>query len=69
VYLPAGSWTNWNGTKTFAGPVATSETYGLGDIPLFVRGGGLLALKTMASVAAHADPVVWAAWPGAAIWR
>jgi alpha-glucosidase (family GH31 glycosyl hydrolase) len=66
VYLPAGTWATWNGTKTFTGPVATAETYGPGDIPLFVRGGGLLALKTMASVAAHADPVVWAAWPGAA---
>ena len=66
VYLPAGTWVSWNGTQTFAGPATTAETYGLGDIPLFVRGGGLLALKTMASVAAHADPVVWAAWPGAA---
>ena len=66
VYLPAGAWTNWNGTKTFVGPLTTSEVYGLGDVPLFARAGTLLALKTMSSVAAHADPLVWAALPGGA---
>lgn len=62
-----GSWANWNGTQTWAGPVQTNEVYGLGDIPLFVNPAfGPLPLKTLASVAApFPDPLVWAVWPGA----
>ncbi len=67
VYLPAGAWSNWNGTAVYAGGAqAPPLAYGAGDIPLFVR-GGILPLKTMASVAADfPDPLVWALFPGAA---
>ena len=66
VYLPEGTWTDWNGTAMHTGPTTISATYGAGDMPLFVRDGGLLPLKTIASVARYADPVVWALWPSAA---
>jgi len=68
VYLPAGEFSNWNGTKTFAGPQTTAETYDLGDVPLFPRAGALLALAAPATASAAApvaDPLVWAVWPGA----
>ena len=55
-----------NGTRVSTGPTTISDVaYGLGDVPLFVR-GGILPLKTMASVAGNfPDPLVWALWPGA----
>ncbi len=64
VYLPAGTWSNWNGTQTWDGPATVDLPYALQDVPLFVR-GGILPLKTMASVAGNfPDPLVWALFPG-----
>ena len=71
TYLPSRSevWSNWNGTAVFntsAGPVNASAAYGLGDIPLFVRSGGLLPLSTMSDVFGDfPGTLVWAVWPGA----
>lgn len=40
--------------------------YGLGDIPLFVRGGAVLPTRTMVSAyLSVADPLVWVVAPGA----
>jgi alpha-glucosidase len=67
VYLPSGSWSNWNGSAVTAGPATVTADYGVGDIPLFARAGALLPLKTMASVTGNfPDPLVWVAFPGAA---
>lgn len=67
TYLPGGTWSNWNGTRISSGPATISDViYGLGDIPLFVR-GGILPMKSMASVVGNfPDPLVWALFPGAA---
>lgn len=65
VYLPAGTWSNWNGTNTWEGPAVVDLPYALGDVPLFVR-GGILPLKTMASVTGNYPDLVWALFPGAA---
>jgi alpha-glucosidase (family GH31 glycosyl hydrolase) len=68
VYLPAGTWSDFNGTvATTTGGVTDTRLYGVGDIPLFVKGGALLPFKTMASVAGNfPDPLVWVAFPGGA---
>ena len=70
VYLPAPgpgtAWASWNGTELYsaAGSLPPGLAYGAGDVPLFVR-GGVLPLKTMASVAsAFPDPLLWAVFPG-----
>ena len=61
---PGALWASWNGTATYAAGAVEGVLYGPGDIPLFVR-GGLLPLKTMASVAGNfPDPLVWALFPG-----
>lgn len=58
-------WTDWNGTRSFKGPLLTEPTfYGLGDLPIFARQGAVLPMKTNASVtAAFADPLVLAVFP------
>jgi alpha-glucosidase len=72
LYLPAtggppgSQWSNWNGSATYDRGPLEGGVFGLGDIPLFVR-GGVLPLKTMASVAGNfPDPLVWALFPGSA---
>jgi len=66
VWLPSGTWSNWNGTKTYIGPTVVTLDYGVQDIPLFVRAGAVIALQTAASVVSpFADPVVWTLFPGA----
>lgn len=65
VWLPEGSWTNWNGTQSWSGPtVVDNVLYGLQDIPLFAKAGCVIPMKTMESVTAvAADPLIWAVWP------
>jgi alpha-glucosidase (family GH31 glycosyl hydrolase) len=66
VWIPSGLWSNWNGTAVIQGPTVSTVTYGLGDIPLFVKAGSLVPLQTMASVFGNfADPLLWTAWTGA----
>jgi len=66
VWLPSGTWSNWNGTKTYEGPTVVTQDYSLQDIPLFVRAGAIIPLQTSASVvSSFADPVMWTLFPGA----
>jgi len=66
VWLPAGTWSNWNGTKTYQGPTVVTQDYGVQDIPLFVRAGAIIPLQTGASVvSSFADPIMWTLFPGA----
>ena len=67
TYLPAGKWSNWNGSTVIAGPATVRSAVALSEIPLFVRDGGLVPLKTMSSVADdYPTLLVWTVWPGAA---
>jgi hypothetical protein len=44
VYLPAGRWLNYNDRATvYAGGASVSVDAPLGTLPLFVRGGGIIA--------------------------
>lgn len=68
VWLPAGTWSNWNGTQVFAGPVLTTGlAYGRQDIPLFARSGSLLPLAQAGDVTTNfAETLLWTVFPGAA---
>ena len=47
------------------GPGEHTADYGLSDIPMFVREGAIIPMKTMESVGAVSpDPLVWAIYPG-----
>jgi len=68
VWLPSGMWSNWNGTKTYKGPVEVMQEYGVQDIPLFVRSGSVVPLQTYASVvSSFSDPLMWTVFPGALV--
>ena len=69
VYLPSPTlgetWSDWNGTHTYTGQSTIDLPYSLQDIPLFIQ-GGILPMKTMASVSSDfPDPLVWCLFPGA----
>jgi len=64
VWLPSGDWVNWNGTESFQGPTVATYSYGVQDIPLFVRSGVVIPLQTAASVASNfANPIMWTLFP------
>jgi alpha-glucosidase (family GH31 glycosyl hydrolase) len=65
VYIPdGGKYISWNGTEMYQGPQTITKTYQVGDIPLFVKIGSILPLKTMSSVADNfPDPLVWTFFP------
>ena len=52
VWLPEGSWTDWHGERTFVGPMLHSAEYSQRDVPVFVRAGAVVPMKTMVSAAA-----------------
>jgi len=64
IYIPGGTWSNWNGTKVYTGPTTVAdEIYGVQDIPLFAYCSAVLPLRDMNSVAStFADPVIWVSW-------
>jgi len=49
VWLPEGSWTDWHGERTFVGPMLHSAEYSQRDVPVFVRAGAVVPMKTMVS--------------------
>jgi len=64
VYLPEGTWITWNGTEKYTSPQTVSSVYQIGDIPLFVKSGSILPLKTLDSVAGNfPDPLIWGIFP------
>ena len=70
TYLPASApaWSTWNGTEVHSAPTTVTAAYGLGDIPLFVRAGALLPLKTLADIAGDFPALlVWTLFPGAPV--
>lgn len=65
--LPFDCWMQWNGTlaPAKAGSVLLAR-WSSSEIPLFVRPGAIIPLRTLASThAVFMDPVVWAVWVGA----
>lgn len=64
VWLPAGSWTDFYGEKILVGPTVHTADYTQADVPVFVRAGAVVPMKTMASVASPSpDPLVWLLFP------
>ena len=72
IWLPdlgsgSPSWLSWNGTPVpAAGGAVLSAEWAISEIPVFVRPGSIVPMRTMASThSSFADPLVWAIWPSA----
>ena len=71
TWLPPGRWVDFAGSKVYscsdgAGCDVTA-TYALHELPIFVREGSVVPLRTAASLGqtvAFSDPLVWSVWPG-----
>merc|ERR1711924_205808 len=58
------SWLHWNGTVAHSGSVLQAR-WGLEELPLFVRPGTIIPMRTTVSThAVFVDPLVWAVWAG-----
>ena len=67
VWLPPDvEWTWWDGRGVIEGGWQQTTWYDVTEIPLFVRAGTMLSLKTheMASMASTSPPLTWTVWPG-----
>ena len=71
VYLPGSAagaaWCTFNGSAILPGTTTVTASYATNDMPLFVKAGSVIPMKTMASVAGNfPDPLVWAVWANGA---
>ena len=68
TWLPPGLWLDWTGQgvhNSGAAGLEVSAEYGLSEIPMFVRAGAVVPMRTSASLAttlAFSDPLVWGIW-------
>lgn len=60
VWLPPGTWSHLNGSASFVGPqTLTGLSFGLGEYPVFVRGGAVLPLRPPSEPEASVS-ILWA---------
>jgi len=61
---PTEAWMHWNGSALNGRAGNTFEArWALDEIPIFVRSGAIIPMRTMASTySTFADPQVWATW-------
>lgn len=66
VWIPPGEWTHWFSGRTYRGPSEAIVLSSLDELPLFVRGGGIVAAgpRRMTSATAPTDPLILHIFPG-----
>lgn len=66
IWIPEGSWVEWGGEVTHVGPMILTKSYSQREVPVFVKAGAVVPLKTMGSVAlAVPGTLVWLLFPAA----
>lgn len=65
IWVPPGTWIEWNSGKRLEGPKVVTRTYSLDDIPIFVRAGAIIPMQTVIQKAdiESADPLVLRIFP------
>ena len=67
VWVPPGEWKDWNNNKSFVGPRTVTLDYGQHEIPVFVRAGAVIPLKSGLEQSSTSSPdLEWNIFPGAA---
>ena len=71
TWLPPGQWVAFSGATSHLSPPATgldvTASYALDSLPIFIRAGAVVAMRTLASISqavAFSDPLIWCVWPG-----
>ena len=71
TWLPPGRWTDFAGGTVHNCPAGSgcsvTAHYAVHELPIFVRLGAVVPLRTVASLGrtvAFSDPLVWSVWPG-----
>jgi len=65
IWIPPGNWIQYFTLKPVSGPLNLSLIVGLADLPLYVKAGAIIPLKTMDSVTNYTpDPLQFAIFPG-----
>ena len=60
LWLPPGTWARLDGSASFAGPLTlTGLSFGIGDYPVFARGGAALPLRPPSEPEASTS-IIWA---------
>ncbi len=61
LWVPPGKWVEWDCKRILTGPMVLDDaSYGIGDIPLLIRGDAMIPLKTNASVSSNfVETIVW----------
>jgi alpha-glucosidase (family GH31 glycosyl hydrolase) len=65
LWLPAGSWTEWQSGATFQGPTTIEQKFSIGQIPLYVRSGSIIPMETAMSYTGErpVDPLIVTVFP------
>ncbi len=65
VWIPPGTWIEWNSGERFDGPKIVTRHYSLDDIPVFVRAGSIIPMQTLKQKAniENVDPLVLRIYP------
>ncbi len=65
VWIPPGTWIEWNSGDQLHGPAVMTRHYSLDDIPVFVRSGSIIPMQTLDQKAniKNVDPLVLRIFP------
>jgi len=66
IWLPPGSWYDWNAMKIIEGPQEFTQVFPWAQWPIYVRAGAVIPMKDMTSVTRYCpDPLIFSIFPGA----
>jgi alpha-glucosidase len=65
VWLPKGEWIEWPTGKHFTGPVSTSRSFSIDQIPVYVKAGAVIPMAPPMSYTGErpVNPLIVSIWP------
>jgi len=65
VWLPPGSWIEWDSGATFEGPVSVERGFSISQIPLYVKTGSIIPMQPATSYTGQkpVDPLILTVFP------
>ncbi len=67
IWIPPGSWIEWNSGERLTGPQVVERHYSLEEIPIFVRSGSIIPMQSPATVERNdSSPLILRMFPDSA---